>query len=129
MPQKMTTGIVSDRFQSLKDNYCENLDSLPIISNRQAEKKPGYEQNCTKNCFGDRTIARDHHSKPSDMSDKLLVIVRLVNALCNSMEQNGTGSDPAEILAMPEARILNLTVPEIHELEMGILWLDFHKSL
>jgi len=30
---------------------------------------------------------------------------------------------------MPEARILNLTVPEIHELEMGILWLDFHKSL
>jgi HD-like signal output (HDOD) protein len=67
-----------------------------------------------------RTIARDHHSKPFDMSDKLLVIVRLVNALCNSMEQNGTGSDPMEILEIRETRILNLTEPEIHELEMAI---------
>ena len=54
------------------------------------------------------------------MSDKLLVIERLVNVLCNSMEQNGTGSDPTEILEMHEARILNLTEPEMHELEMAI---------
>ncbi|MCF8092724.1 MAG: hypothetical protein K9K40_09720, partial [Desulfotignum sp.] len=47
-------------------------------------------------------------------------IIRLVNALCNSMEQNGTGSDPTAILVMPEARTLNLTEPEIHELEMAI---------
>ncbi|MCA1792716.1 MAG: HDOD domain-containing protein [Desulfobacteraceae bacterium] len=67
-----------------------------------------------------RTIARDHHCKPFDMSDKLLVIVRLVNELCNSMEQNGTGSDYTFILEMSEARILKLSEPEIHELEMAV---------
>jgi HD-like signal output (HDOD) protein len=66
-----------------------------------------------------RTIARDHHCKPFDMSDKLLVIVRIVNALCNSMEKNGT-SDFAAILEMPETGMLKLTDPEIHELGMAI---------
>jgi len=65
-----------------------------------------------------RIIARDHHTEKYNHSDPLLLIVRLVNAVCIKMEKNDPESDLAGIISSKEADILGMTEIGVAELEI-----------
>jgi HD-like signal output (HDOD) protein len=55
-----------------------------------------------------QTIARDHHADEYDSSDRLLLIVRIVNALEDQLEKNGQQTDTSLIFSSREASILQI---------------------
>jgi HD-like signal output (HDOD) protein len=67
-----------------------------------------------------RIIARDHHADEYDISDMLLLIVRLVNAVCLKMEDNSPGTDLSRIIDSKEADILGLPEIGVAELEIAL---------
>ncbi|MBA3009038.1 MAG: HDOD domain-containing protein [Proteobacteria bacterium] len=67
-----------------------------------------------------RIIARDHHATEYNYSDLLLLIVRLVNAVCKKMEKNDPGADLAGIVSSKEADILGMPEIGVAELEIAL---------
>ncbi len=67
-----------------------------------------------------RVIARDHHTEQYDQSDMLLLVVRLVNAVCNKMEKNDPDTDLSGIASSKEADLLGLSEIGIAELEIAL---------
>lgn len=67
-----------------------------------------------------RVIARDHHTDEYDISDMLLLIVRLVNRVCNKMEDNSSKTDLSGIISSKEADILGMTEIGVAELEIAL---------
>ncbi|MBU0972078.1 MAG: HDOD domain-containing protein [Proteobacteria bacterium] len=65
-------------------------------------------------------IAKDHHTDTYDSSDMLLNIVRLVNMVCNKMEQNDPGQDLAFIIGSQEADILGIPETGVALLEIAL---------
>ena len=70
-------------------------------------------------------VAKDHHSDSFDSSNLLLVVVRLVDRLCKTIEddvakQTTCHIDHSAFESLPEARILNLGKSEIGDLETAI---------
>ncbi len=67
-----------------------------------------------------RTIARDHHTDEYDHSNMLLLIVRLVDAVCIKIENNGSKTDLAGIVSSREADILGMPEIGVAELEIAL---------
>ncbi len=67
-----------------------------------------------------RIIARDHHAAEYDISDMLLLIIRLVNGVCSKMEDNSPGTDLSEIINSKEADILGMPEIGVAELEITL---------
>ncbi len=67
-----------------------------------------------------RIIARDHHTDEYDHSNMLLLIVRLVNAVCMKIETNGPETDLAGIVSSKEADILGMPEIGVAELEIAL---------
>lgn len=66
-----------------------------------------------------RIIARDHHTDEYDQSDMLLLVVRLVNAVCIKIETNGQ-TDLAGIVSSKEADLLGMSEIGVAELEIAL---------
>jgi HD-like signal output (HDOD) protein len=67
-----------------------------------------------------RIIARDHHAVEYDISDMLLLIVRLVNEVCIKMEDPSPGTDLSRIINSKEADILGIPEIGVAELEIAL---------
>ncbi len=67
-----------------------------------------------------RVIARDHHIENFSHTDLLLMIVRLVNAVCNKMEKNDLNIDLSGIVSSKEADILGMPEIGVAELEIAL---------
>ncbi len=67
-----------------------------------------------------RVIARDHHIEAFSHTDLLLMIVRLVNAVCNKMEKNDLNIDLSGIVSSKEADILGMPEIGVAELEIAL---------
>ncbi len=67
-----------------------------------------------------RIIARDHHIEEYDHSDMLLLVVRLVNAVCIKIETNNGPTDLAGIVSSKEADILGMSEIGVAELEIAL---------
>jgi len=67
-----------------------------------------------------RIIARDHHTDKYDPSNLLLLIVRLVNAVCIKIETNGPESELAGIISSKEADIIGMPEIGVAELEIAL---------
>lgn len=66
------------------------------------------------------TIARDHHMEAYDMSDMLLVMVRLSNMVCKKIETGDPGEDFSYIMSSHEADILGIKETGIALLEIAL---------
>ena len=67
-----------------------------------------------------RLISRDHHTDEFDRTDMLLLIVRLVNMVCNKMEANDAQMDLSGIVSSREADILGMPEIGVAELEIAL---------
>lgn len=67
-----------------------------------------------------RIIARDHHTEDFDRTDMLLLIVRLVNMVCNKMEASDLNMDLSGIVSSREADILGMPEIGVAELEIAL---------
>jgi len=67
-----------------------------------------------------RIVARDHHSPAFDTGNLMLAIVRLVNKVCNKMEQNKPPEDISRLASTKEADILGASEICIAELEIAL---------
>lgn len=67
-----------------------------------------------------RIIARDHHTSIFDVTNLLLVVVRLVNQVCNKMEQTDSSEDISGLASSTEADILGVSEISIAELEIAL---------
>lgn len=65
-------------------------------------------------------VARDHHSEEFDRSNLLLVLVRLVNKICQKMEKGNKPEDTAAIVSSVEANLLDISEIGIAEIEIEI---------
>ncbi len=67
-----------------------------------------------------RIVARDHHSLSFDTGNLMLCIVRLVNKVCNKMEQNKPPEDISRLASSKEADILGTSEICLAELEIAL---------
>jgi HD-like signal output (HDOD) protein len=65
-------------------------------------------------------VARDHHAEEFDQSNQLLILVRLVNMICNKMENGSSKQDMATIISSTEASLLGVSEIGIAEIEIEI---------
>jgi len=65
-------------------------------------------------------IAKDHHMNVYDSSDILLAIVRLVNMVCNKMEQNDPNQNLSAIIGSQEADMLGIPETGVALLEIAL---------
>jgi len=66
------------------------------------------------------TIARDHHAQEYDMSDMLLVMVRLANMVCGKIETGNPSEDISYIMSTSEADSLGIKETDIALLEIAL---------
>jgi HD-like signal output (HDOD) protein len=67
-----------------------------------------------------RVIARDHHTDEYDISNMLLLIVRLVNRVCIKMEDDSSKTDLSGIISSKEADILGMPEIGVAQLEIAL---------
>lgn len=67
-----------------------------------------------------RIISRDHHAEKYNHADMLLLIVRLVNAVCIKIETNTPETNLAGIVSSKEADILGMPEVGVAELEIAM---------
>ncbi len=65
-------------------------------------------------------IARDHHAQDYDVSDLLLVVVRLVNMVCEKMDRGDPDEDLSYIMGAKEADFLGIKETGIALLEIAL---------
>ncbi len=65
-------------------------------------------------------VARDHSAEEFDHSNLLLTLVRLINQICNKMENDNKPEDTAAIISSIEADILGVSEIGIAEIEIEI---------
>ena len=65
-------------------------------------------------------VARYHHEEEFDTNNLLLVMTRISNMACNKIGLGFTQSNGANILAMPEVEILNLSEIDLARLEVQL---------
>jgi HD-like signal output (HDOD) protein len=66
------------------------------------------------------SIAKEHHGDEYDSSDILLAIVRLVNMVCNKMEENDPDQDLTFVIGSKEADILGISETGVALLEIAL---------
>lgn len=64
------------------------------------------------------TIVRDHHHVDVDAKNTLLIIVRLANMTCHKLGIGISSIDELDVVATPEAHLMNLTELDFAELEI-----------
>ncbi|MCB2174015.1 HDOD domain-containing protein [bacterium] len=64
------------------------------------------------------TIVRDHHLIDVDAKNTLLIIVRLANMTCHKLGIGISSIDHLDVVATPEAHLMNLTELDFAELEI-----------
>ncbi|WP_022668197.1 HDOD domain-containing protein [Desulfospira joergensenii] len=67
-----------------------------------------------------RIIARDHHREDFDVTNMMLVVIRLTDAVCHKMERNDPEENLSGIASSREADILTMSEIGLAELEIAL---------